>query len=256
MPKSSKDGESYPFIKKLAANDRPTRDSALASLNQFLRAKRKLDEFELQKLWKGLFYSMWFSDRPKTQQRLADDLANLLDVIDEANFFNFVDAFWVIMAREWDGIDKHRIDKFYLLMRRYVASMLRRMKKEQWGEKWLQEYQRVFGRVPLNISDLKIPNALRLHIDDIFVDELEKIIEADQDSSESEELNVSDVPFNQLLGPFFKLATECPLKFIREHTMKYVLQDSRLVAWGAVEDTTKDEQSEERSDDEWGGFDD
>ena len=166
MPKSSKDGESYPFIKKLAANDRPTRDSALASLNQFLRAKRKLDEFELQKLWKGLFYSMWFSDRPKTQQRLADDLANLLDVIDEANFFNFVDAFWVIMAREWDGIDKHRIDKFYLLMRRYVASMLRRMKKEQWGEKWLQEYQLVFGRVPLNISDLKIPNALRLHIDD------------------------------------------------------------------------------------------
>jgi ribosomal RNA-processing protein 1 len=48
---------------------------------------------------------MWMSDRPRTQQQLARDLATLVDVLPVEAALLFLDAFWKTMAREWIGID-------------------------------------------------------------------------------------------------------------------------------------------------------
>jgi len=48
---------------------------------------------------------MWMSDKPRTQQQLARDLAGLVDVVPDATAIPFLDAFWKTMAREWSGID-------------------------------------------------------------------------------------------------------------------------------------------------------
>jgi ribosomal RNA-processing protein 1 len=48
---------------------------------------------------------MWMSDRPRTQQQLALELAGLVDVIWQENVLPFLEAFWMTMAREWGGID-------------------------------------------------------------------------------------------------------------------------------------------------------
>merc|ERR1712230_249341 len=72
------DIQQTPFVKQLAANDRPTRDAALSSLRTYLSGRRELPALELLKLWKGLFYCMWMSDRPRTQQALANSLADLV----------------------------------------------------------------------------------------------------------------------------------------------------------------------------------
>ena len=48
---------------------------------------------------------MWLSDRPRTQQRLALELAGLVDVIWHENVLPFLEAFWATIAREWGGID-------------------------------------------------------------------------------------------------------------------------------------------------------
>ena len=45
------------------------------------------------------------SDRPLTQQRLASDLASLVDSLDIKVVIPFLSAFWKTMAREWRGID-------------------------------------------------------------------------------------------------------------------------------------------------------
>ena len=110
-----------PFVKQLAANgkellnsyrkglishiDRPTRDKAVASLRTFLGGRRRLEDLELLKLWKGLFFCMWMSDRPRPQQMLAADLADLVAVLPESNVLPFLTAFWKTMAREWTNID-------------------------------------------------------------------------------------------------------------------------------------------------------
>jgi ribosomal RNA-processing protein 1 len=107
---AAEEAQQAPFVKQLAANgkecsvqkypkltsnsDRPTRDKAVASLRTFLSGRRKFEELELLKLWKGLFFCMWMSDRPRPQQRLAGDLADLVAVLPESNVLPFLSAFW------------------------------------------------------------------------------------------------------------------------------------------------------------------
>ena len=54
---------------------------------------------------------MWMQDKPKNQQRLAVDLAGLIDILPAESFLPFMDAFWKTMAREWNGIDALRYVK-------------------------------------------------------------------------------------------------------------------------------------------------
>ncbi|CAN6665996.1 ribosomal RNA-processing protein 1 [Trichomonascus vanleenenianus] len=250
MPKAEKSKpETYSFIKKLAANDRPSRDEALESLTKFLTTKRKFDSLEFQKLWIGLYYCMWHSDRPRTQQRLADDLAGLLLVVHEVNFKTFYDAFWTVMNREFDKIDKHRVDKFYLLVRRYVAAALRRLKKESWDSQWVQDYNEIMTKIPLNPSDLRVSNGLRLHMFDIYMDEIDRVLHEDGE----EEVDYAAVPIEELIKPMREMAEKHKLKHIRQNAEKYVLEDARLIQWGVVEPSSDSEDYD--SDDEWGGFD-
>jgi ribosomal RNA-processing protein 1 len=256
MPAVKSKGESHAYIKKLAANDRPTRDAALKSLTQFLGTGKKIDEMELLKLWKGLFFTMWFSDRPRTQQRLADDLAGLLAVVNKVNFFSFLEAFWSIMAREWEGIDQHRIDKFYLLLRRYVAATFRRIQSEDWDQDWILKYQEVMSHYPLNIKDPKVPNALRLHMFDIYLDEIDRVLKEQEEENEQDvSERVDRVPFEQLLKPIKDISEDSPLKFIRQKARREVLEDQRLVEWGVVKVESEEDDDDEDENDEWGGFD-
>lgn len=119
---------------------------------------------------------MWMSDRPLVQQKLADDLADLLFQVQPINYSTFLDSFWSIMAREWEGLDRYRLDKFYLLLRRYLAASLRKLKQEQWDQDWVDDLVVIFRHIPLNLDDLKIPNGIRFHIFDIFLDEFERIM--------------------------------------------------------------------------------
>jgi len=92
--------------------DTRTRASALNDLRTYLTGHSKFSQLELLKLWKGLFYSMWHSDRPRTQQLLARDLAGLVDAVGKDNAHGFLEAFWLTMAREWGGVDALRYITF------------------------------------------------------------------------------------------------------------------------------------------------
>lgn len=63
----------------------------------------------MSKLWKGIFYCFWMSDKPLVQQALAAELAELLLTIQttEASL-SFLRGFWESIVREWGGIDRLR----------------------------------------------------------------------------------------------------------------------------------------------------
>jgi ribosomal RNA-processing protein 1 len=88
--------------------DRHIRDASLEKLRTYLRNRKSLDLLEAMKLWKGLFYCMWMSDRARTQQQLARSLASLVEDVPASETVIFLDAFWKTMAREWIGIDALR----------------------------------------------------------------------------------------------------------------------------------------------------
>lgn len=232
----------------------------MEALGKFLQTSKEIPEMELLKLWRGLFYSMWFSDRPRTQQKLADELANLLSKLKLVNLFPFLDAFWVIMAREWENLDVHRLDKFLMLLRRYVAATFRRLKVEEWDNDLIAEYIKVAQHIPLNILDGKVSNGIRLHMFDIYLDELERIVKEDAEIEDPDNIDwpelMKDVPVLSLLTPIEELSKQSLTKFIRIRAAQ-VLSDERLVAWGVVEPSAEEddeEEEEEESEDEWGGF--
>ncbi|KAL5336942.1 nucleolar protein,Nop52-domain-containing protein [Aspergillus crustosus] len=111
-----------PFVKELASSDKKIRDKATESLALFLRSKTDLSLLELLKLWKGLFFCFYHSDRPLTQQALARNLSyTLVPSLPRSTVHRFLRAFWITIGREWHNIDRIRLDKYLLLIRSYVG---------------------------------------------------------------------------------------------------------------------------------------
>lgn len=68
------------------------------------------------KLWKGLFYCMWMSDKPLIQEDLAEMISSLVHcVVDRKTGLRFTEAALKTMARDWPGIDVWRMDKFLMV---------------------------------------------------------------------------------------------------------------------------------------------
>ncbi|KAL4969197.1 ribosomal RNA processing 1 family protein [Aspergillus stella-maris] len=111
-----------PFVRELASSDKKIRDKATDSLALFLRSKTDLSLLELLKLWKGLFFCFYHSDRPLTQQALARNLSyTLVPTLPRSTIHDFLRAFWITIGREWHGIDRLRLDKYLFLIRSYVG---------------------------------------------------------------------------------------------------------------------------------------
>jgi ribosomal RNA-processing protein 1 len=253
------DIQQAPFVKELAANgishllikyasfinasaDRPTRDKAVHSLRTFLSGRRELPSLELLKLWKGLFYCMWMSDRARTQQALADSLADLVSVLPQGTVIPFLRAFWQTMQREWTNIDVLRMEKFLLLTRRYLGATFQALERGNWAQALVREHMDLLLEIPCNVEDMRIPNGMRFHVIDIYVDELERVR-----ALESEE----DRPVELLLEPLRRLAKDSPTKPVRTKA-KDALGDERLPG----NEKADEEAPAEEGDDTWDGIED
>ncbi|KAJ1019323.1 hypothetical protein NDA13_006240 [Ustilago tritici] len=229
---------SIPLGKALASTEKRIRDSAVRSLHSFLATNgaHTIPDLELQKLWKGLFYCFWMSDKPLIQQRLANDLAQLVLVHPSSSNsstsstsstspgeeggmseralagLKFLEAFWDTIVSEWGALDKHRIDKFYLLVRRFVASGFQLLAEEGWNLDATRRFAQILGKFQggvLSTNDPKVPDSLTYHLSDIYLDELEKVIEQVDNSQNEEEKEEQEeeedlplIPTLELLKPF------------------------------------------------------
>ncbi|CAG8752800.1 6287_t:CDS:2, partial [Acaulospora colombiana] len=140
-------------------SDKKTRDAAVKSLRNFLAttAEQPLPKLEMTKLWKAIFY---------LQQELSSSLADLLFVIPSSHeSLQFLRGFWEAIVREW-------IDKYYLLVRRFVNASFRLLIREKWDVKAMEEYSSI-------MSGRGGPLYLGYHLADIYNDELNKAMAAD-----------------------------------------------------------------------------
>ncbi|SPO30115.1 related to RRP1 - involved in processing rRNA precursor species to mature rRNAs [Ustilago trichophora] len=213
---SSAEDASIPLGKALASTEKRIRDGAVRSLTAYLAANgaHTIPDLELQKLWKGLFYCFWMSDKPLIQQRLANDLANLVLVHPSTppssssssspsstaedrpseraqGGLKFLETFWDTLIAEWSGLDKHRMDKFYLLVRRFVASGFQLLAEEKWHPAAVRKFQEILGKFEggvLSTNNPKVPDSLTYHLSDIYLGELEKVVELVHDSANEEEM--------------------------------------------------------------------
>ncbi|KAF2120658.1 nucleolar protein NOP52 variant [Lophiotrema nucula] len=236
------DAQNSPFIKHLASSDKSTRDQALDSLRAYLNGRSQIDEIDLLKLWKGLYYCLWMQDKPALQQRLARDLAGLVGVLKPDVVLPFLESFWKTIARVWGGIDALRMDKYLYLIRQYLNASFKYLARNSWSNTdAVSAYMTMLSHVPLHPTDSKIPNGLRYHVLDIYADELEKVCGDKMD----------DVPVEVILEPVERLTKHGKDKSVRK-TAKQVLDDDRVRRWRGEE--VEEELAESGENDEWGGI--
>lgn len=94
------------------------------------------------------------------------------------------------------------------------------------------------------------PDGLRYHIIDLWIDEVEKVLEFD--GEEGDRKIKGDVPMELILRPLEKLRSESPYKPVRTRAAE-ALEDNRLFEWGVK--TREVNEEDEDSEQEWGGFD-
>ncbi|KAH9486505.1 Ribosomal RNA processing protein 1-like protein B [Psilocybe cubensis] len=195
-----------PLGKYLASTEKKTRDKAIKNLSVFLSdSQNVISKSEMDKLWKGIFYCFWMSDKPLVQQALATELAELLLTITSTSAsLAFLRGFWETTVREWNGIDRLRIDKYYMLIRRFINATFRLLLRENWEEGACQQYNEILTRQsgPLCPNDIRVPASLAYHIADVYAEELNKALAAEK--------SPSPAPLGTVLEPFIFLAARTP----------------------------------------------
>jgi len=78
MISAEQEKEIISFARRLADNEKANRDVAVKQLRTWLGKKSNLTESDLLKIWKGLFYCMWMSDKAPVQQELAATISKLI----------------------------------------------------------------------------------------------------------------------------------------------------------------------------------
>ena len=155
------------------------------------------------------------------------------------------------MAREWNGIESLRMDKFLYLVRVFLNASFTFAARGQWEDKKVrEEVLAQLSEIPLSPRDPKVPNGFRYHIVDIYIDELDKV---DTDRS---------APLEEMLEPMRRLEKEGITKAVRKRVGNE-LMDERVSDWKGErkEQESGDEEEAEASDEdnddgEFGGFDD
>jgi ribosomal RNA-processing protein 1 len=183
-----------PPLKDLASSDARLRRLAFQQIYAHIaECSTPLTPTQCLQLWRGFFVALYMHDSKSmiSVQNLITSLADQFTVIagkdaegkDEgpSQLAVFSEAFWETMAREWSGIDIHRMNKILLLIRMVTRAIFRICMPSAEVEpnrpasiQDTDEQIAIFEKWPLSPRERKVPDGLRYHVLDIWVDELEE----------------------------------------------------------------------------------
>jgi ribosomal RNA-processing protein 1 len=173
------DGD-FTFARALVNPDKLVRDQTLLSVQNYVKNTKSMEELEMLKLWKALYYCMWLSDKQEIQAELASSLSQLVDLF-PTKFLSllFLKMFYRTILREWSLLDQYRVNKFYTLIRVLTNKSFELALSNGWNSTFSVELIQILESEVL----MKRPNGIRFHIADIFLPELCKVTEGKLDSS-------------------------------------------------------------------------
>ncbi|MCO5546886.1 hypothetical protein L7F22_000323 [Adiantum nelumboides] len=209
------------FARRLASPKKKTREKAISFLVLWLTSQKQLEEDELKKVWKGLFYCVWHSDKAPVQADLIERLASILEKLNARLALKFFKVFLMTMRREWAGIDRLRLDKFYLLLRRYLAHMLSVLQTSGWDADLTKNFMDMLLENAFLAKDQYAALGINLHYADIFLPELKNFVPLRADT------------FKLLLVPFLVVCTHASerslLQRIKENIFNHLFSLGRNV---------------------------
>ncbi|KAL2916472.1 hypothetical protein HK105_203905 [Polyrhizophydium stewartii] len=223
------------FGKLLAHSEKKIRDHAVRSLQAYLLENAEgLSDLDFLKLWKGLYFCFWMSDKPLVQQELAQNLANTITTLPVDQALRYILSFWTILIKEWYRIDRLRLDKFYLLCRRFHHWTFRLLLANSWNEDILDQVMTIYKAGPLSVGTPGTPDSLRYHTSEVLMQELAKAMR--EEAAEALPMHA----FEALSEPFFSVLSKSHNELHFNHVV-----DDFLGLWFPTGDDEDDETGDQ-----------
>ncbi|BDA40606.1 probable ribosomal RNA processing protein 1 homolog B at N-terminal half [Coccomyxa sp. Obi] len=164
-------GGNCKFARALGSVDWHTREQGLQALTIWL-TRTSPSEADLTKIWKALFFCFWHSDKAHVQAELAERLAAILPMMSREGAQLYFKVFAKTMQREWFGIDKLRLDKFMMLVRKFLHQLFIHLQEGRWDSERTAAYCAFLLDDVFMKSDREPSAGFSLHLADIAVSEL------------------------------------------------------------------------------------
>ncbi|VDO52447.1 unnamed protein product [Haemonchus placei] len=186
------------FAQKLACGEPVTRQRAFRALQDWIKeqsAARPFNEADMLRLCKGLHYVLWMQDKMLLQEELADRISQLQLVFTrEEERVLFVESTFKNLAKEWYHIDRWRMDKFLMMMRRLLRVLFVHLSSLKWKKSVREPYWEAFRRTTIS-TDKSFPDGLKFHFAAIILDEMDNA-----GGTTEKQITACLKPFAELLG--------------------------------------------------------
>ncbi|XP_038317767.1 ribosomal RNA processing protein 1 homolog A isoform X2 [Canis lupus familiaris] len=145
------------------------------------------------------------------------------------------------MNREWTGIDRLRLDKFYMLMRMVLNESLKALKTQGWEERQIEQLLELLTTEILH-PDSQAPSGVKSHFLEIFLEELSKVGAAELTADQN----------LRFIDPFCTIAARTKDSLVLHNITRGIFEAIVEQAPFAIEDLLNevDSQEEEEDDDD------
>eukprot|EP00986_Skeletonema_menzelii_P006629 scaffold2527_cov185-Skeletonema_menzelii.AAC.16 len=128
----------------------------------------------------------------------------------------YVATFLRTVKREWGNVDKHRVDKFYTVVRLMIRESYKYMAVRHWNLGIIRLFNDVIYDEALSHESEGLTNGLRFHLIDICIEELAQV-------NAQAEIPLTEATFLDCVEPFFALAQKAKDKNVHKRVMEKVL---------------------------------
>ncbi|XP_059199578.1 ribosomal RNA processing protein 1 homolog B-like isoform X2 [Centropristis striata] len=231
------------LAQRLASNEKPLRTKALKKLRKYINVRSHIGTGsftadELLKLWKGLFYCLWMQDKPLLQEELSNQISNLIHIFHDLDGqMLYLESFLQTVKREWTGIDRLRMDKFFQLVRFMFRQTFEMLKRKNWDSCVVSRFLELLTTQLLQ-GGSETPSGLQFHILDLYMTELAAVGSAELTADQ----NLT------FIEPFCKTAAKTKDRSLFTAICNSILSTIIEQAPFAVEDLMKEMKAAEDSD--------
>ncbi|UKK02816.1 hypothetical protein MACK_002913 [Theileria orientalis] len=173
------------ICQNLVSNDHNVRRRAIKNVLELFKKNNTIDDLSLNKLCKGLYYSLWMTDDPIQVHKISVDIIQLYksfrtnprdrnspqnNEVDENEVdirLRYIKSLMDTVSKEWPLLDKNRVDKVLLFTRILVSEILYYMNQLQWDLSVLNKLSEVYMGV-FSTDNL----GLWLHFIQVYLNEL------------------------------------------------------------------------------------
>ncbi|MGH0124808.1 UNVERIFIED_CONTAM: hypothetical protein FKN15_020043 [Acipenser sinensis] len=167
-------------------------------------------------------------------EELAAVISRLIHSLQKTDAqYLFLETFLQTMNREWNGIDRLRLDKFYKLIRMVLRQSFEMLKRGSWDESLVERFGFILSTQVLSAAS-GAPSGIQFHILDIYMEELATV--------GAEELTAEQNL--KFIDPFCKIAAKTKDRLLIQAIAHSIFDEIVDQSPFAIEDLMKEVQQQ------------